>query len=277
MIDDAAPPGRLDLGRQGFGAMRLRDGAAEDPVRVVHAALDAGVVMIDTADAYRNEELVGRAVAGRRDEVVLASKFGLVRHAGPGGGFDVRADPRYVREACEASLRRLGVDRIDLYHLHHRSDTVPVEDTVGAMADLVARGAIGAIGLSNVTADDLRRAHAVHPVTALQEQWSLTSRSVEAELVPVAAELGVTLVAHSPTGHGALHRGGVAAALDDIARAHGATPGQIALAWVHHRGRAHGLPVVPLPGTTRAAHVRLNAEAADITLTDDELQRLDAA
>lgn len=276
-VGDARTTGLLDLGRQGFGAMRLRDGAAEDPVRVVHAALDAGVTMVDTADAYGNEELVGRAIAGRRDEVVLATKFGLVWHADPGGEFDVRADPPYVREACEASLRRLGVDRIDLYHFHHRSSTVPIEDTVGAMAELVARGAVRAIGLSNVTPDDLRRAHAVHPVTALQEQWSLTSRSVEADLVPVAAELGVTLVAHSPTGHGALHTGRAGGALDDIARAHGATPGQIALAWVHHRGRAHGLPVVPLPGTTRAAHVRRNVAAADITLTDDELQRLDTA
>jgi aryl-alcohol dehydrogenase-like predicted oxidoreductase len=275
--DDARTTDHLDLGRQGFGAMRLRDGAAEDPVRVVHAALDAGVTMIDTADAYGNEELVGRAVAGRRDDVVLASKFGLVWHAEPGGEFDVRADPAYVRRACEASLRRLGVDRIDLYHLHHRSSSVPIEDTVGAMAELVARGAVGAIGLSNVTPDDLRRAHAVHPVTALQEQWSLTSRSVEAELVPVAAELGVTLVAHSPLGHGALHTGRDGGALDDIARARGATRGQIALAWVHHRGRVHGLPVVPLPGTTRAAHVRLNVAAADIALTDDELHRLDSA
>ena len=277
MGDDARTTDHLDLGRQGFGAMRLRDGAAEDPVRVVHAALDAGVTMIDTADAYGNEELVGRAIAGRRDEVVLASKFGLVWHAEPGGEFDVRADPAYVRRACEASLRRLGVDRIDLYHLHHRSRSVPIEDTVGAMAELVARGAVGAIGLSNVTPDDLRRAHAVHPVTALQEQWSLTSRSVEAELVPVAAELGVTLVAHSPLGHGALHTGRDGGALDDIARARGATRGQIALAWVHHRSRVHGLPVVPLPGTTRAAHVRLNVAAADIALTDDELHRLDSA
>lgn len=275
MGDDARTTGHLDLGRQGFGAMRLRDGAAEDPVRVVHAALDAGVTMVDTADAYGNEELVGRAIAGRRDEVVLATKFGLVWHADPGGEFDVRADPTYVREACEASLRRLGVDRIDLYLLHHRSSTVPIEDTVGAMAELVARGAVRAIGLSNVTPDDLRRAHAVHPVTALQEQWSLTSRSVETDLVPVAAELGVTLVAHSPTGHGALHTGRAGGALDDVARARGATPGQIALAWVHHRGRAHGLPVVPLPGTTRAAHVRLNVAAADIAFTDDELHRLD--
>lgn len=280
MSHDAPTGDPLDLGRQGFGAMRLRDGAAEDPVRVVHAALDAGVRMVDTADAYGNEELVGRAVAGRRDEVVLASKFGLVWRDGPGGEFDVRADPRYVREACEAGLRRLGVDRIDLYHLHHRSDTVPIEDTVGAMAGLVGRGLVGAIGLSNVTPDDLRRAHAVHPVTALQEQWSLTGRGVEDELVPVAAELGVTLVAHSPTGHGVLHTGrggGLAAALDGIGRERGATAGQVALAWVHHRSRVHGLPVVPLPGTTRVDHVRLNVAAADIALSDDELHRLDTA
>ncbi|MGE0299175.1 aldo/keto reductase [Pseudonocardia sp.] len=279
----AADP--VDLGRQGFGAMRLRpNGSADpdrDPSRIVDAVLDGGVRMIDTADAYRNEELVGRAIAHRREEVVLASKFGLVWHGAVAGGFDVRADAGYVRQACDASLRRLRVERIDLYYLHHRSDTVPVEETVHAMAGLLAEGKIGAIGLSNVTAEDLRRAHAVHPVAALQEQWSLSDRAVESTLVRTAAELGVPIVAHSPTGHGALHgaagdddhREGTAV-LREIAAARAASVGQIALAWVHGRGPAHGVEVVPLPGTTRVSHARSNVAAAAIRLTDAELARL---
>ena len=269
----------IAFGRQGFGAMRLRDEAAEspdrDPVAVVRTALDAGVTMVDTADAYLNEELVGRAIRGRRHEVLLASKCGLVWRDQVAGGFDVRADPAYVRQACDASLQRLGVDVIDLYYLHHRSATVPIEDTVGAMAELLTQGKVRALGLSNVTAEDLRRAHAQHPITALQEQWSLTERAIEQELLPTATDLGVTVVAHSPTGHGALHRTRDST-LDAIAEAHDATAGQIALGWVHHRGRVHGVPVVPLPGTTRISHVRSNVAAADISLSDDELRQLDA-
>lgn len=247
-----------------------------DPVAVVHAALDAGVTMVDTADAYQNEELVGRAIRGRRDEVLLASKFGLVRHDDVAGGFDVRADPAYVRQACEASLRRLGVDVLDLYYLHHRSEKTPIEETVGALAELVDEGKVRAVGLSNVTAADLRRAHAVHPVAALQEQWSLTQRDIERELLPTAADLGVVVVAHSPTGHGLLHRaeGNASSVLDEIAAIHGVTAGQVALAWVHHRQQAHGVPVVPLPGTTRVSHLHANVAAADLELTEEELRRL---
>jgi aryl-alcohol dehydrogenase-like predicted oxidoreductase len=164
--------------------MRLRDGRASgtdrDPVAVVHAALDAGITMVDTADAYQNEELVGRTIRGRRDEVLLASKFGLVWRDEVAGGFDVRADPSYVRQACEASLQRLGVDVIDLYYLHHRSQTTPIEETVGAMAELVGQGKVRYLGMSNVTSEDLRRADAVHPIAALQGsgRWpSATSSS----------------------------------------------------------------------------------------------------
>lgn len=281
---------RDDLGRQGFGAMRLRDETAtdadHDPVAVVHAALDAGVTMVDTADAYQNEELVGRTIRGRRDEVLLASKFGLVWRREIAGDFDVRADPAYVRQASEASLRRLGVDVIDLYYLHHRSETTPIEETVGAVAELVEQGKVRALGLSNVTAEDLRRAHAVHPVTALQYEWSLVRRDIEPRLLPAAAELGIVIVAHSPTGHGLLHHtpgtapgragGDVHAMLMEVAGAHGVTTGQLALAWVHHRQRAHGVPVVPLPGTTSVSHLRANVAAADIVLSDDELRRLDS-
>lgn len=268
---------RMELGGQGFGAMRLRerdDDPDRDPVAVIHAALDAGISLVDTADAYRNEELVGRAVRSRRDELVLASKFGLVWHGDVAGDFDVRADPAYVREAAEASLRRLGADVIDLYYLHHRSETTPIEDTVAAMAELVDRGVVRALGLSNVTAEDLRRAHAVHPITALQERWSLLERDIERELVPAAADLGVTIVAHSPTDHGLLHRNPDSGAVVDIARAHDVTPGQVALAWVHHRNRAHDVEVVPLPGTTSVHHLHANVATQDLELTDEELRAL---
>ncbi|CAM3779732.1 aldo/keto reductase [Occultella aeris] len=268
--------------------MRLRDETAadadQDPVAVVHAALDAGVTMVDTADAYQNEGLIGRVIRGRRGEVLLASKFGLVWGDGIAGSFEVRADAGYVRRACEASLRRLDVDVIDLYYLHHRSESIPIEDTVGAMSDLVTQGKIRAVGLSNVTAEDLRRAHAVHPITALQEEWSVLRRDIEKQLVPAAADLGTVVVAHSPTGHGLLHHartadeqfpGGLRAALEDVAGAHGATPGQVALAWVHHRQQVHDVPVIPLPGTTRVSHLRANVAATDLDLSDDELRRLD--
>ncbi len=283
-----------DLPGQGLGCMTMREDTVGDPDRdpaaVVAAALDAGVTMVDTAHLYGNEALIGRAVAARRDEVLLATKFGVLvsTHPGPptsglpspGGRGDewyVRADVEFVRESCAASLRRLGVDRIDLFYLHHRSDETPIEETVGAMADLVRAGWIRGIGLSNVTAEDLRRAHAVHPVVAVQERWSLTHRDVES-MVPTAAEQGTAVVAFSPTDHGALHASaadGPAQALRDVAARHGVTPGQIALAWVHHRGERWGLPVVPLPGTTSVRHMLVNAAAAGITLTAEDLAVLD--
>jgi aryl-alcohol dehydrogenase-like predicted oxidoreductase len=278
------------LGRQGFGSMRLRPGPPStddrDPVAVLQAALDLGIAMIDTADAYQNEEQVGRAIAARRDEVMLATKFGLVWTAGVAGDFRVRADPEYVQQACERSLRRLGADVIDLYYLHHRSDRVPIEATVTAMAGLVAEGKVVRLGLSNVTPEDLRRAVAVHPIAALQHEWSLAERDLERELLAVARELGVTVVAHSPTRHGDLQggasaggaaRNGLAGTLQRMAADHDASPGQIALAWVHHRERVHRVSVVPLPGTTSVAHLRANVAAADITLSDDELRQLDVA
>ena len=270
--------------RQGLGLMRLREqqGGVDpdrDPVAVVHAALDAGITLLDTAEMYGNEELVGRTIAARRDEVALCSKFGVVwGDSGRSDDFTVRADAATVVSSCEASLRRLGVDVIDLYYLHHRSDETPIEETVAAMAGLVAAGKIRAVGLSNVTVDDVRRAHAVHPLLAVQEEWSLTSRGVES-MLPVLAELGITLVAHSPTGHGALHERSsspVGAALTDIATVHGLTPGQVALAWVHHQSRP-GQPVVPLPGTTRVSHLHANLAAATLELDTTEIERLTAA
>ena len=189
----------------------------------------------------------------------------------------MRADAASVVSSCEASLRRLGVEVIDLYYLHHRSEDTPIEETVTAMAELVAAGKIRAVGLSNVTVDDIRRAHAVHPVLAVQEEWSLTSRGVEA-MLPTLAELDITLIAHSPTGHGALHEPSsspLGTALTDIASAHAVTPGQVALAWVHHQSRP-GQPVVPLPGTTRVSHLHANLAAARLELDDSEVDRLAA-
>jgi len=263
--------------------MRLSDSDPDsdrDPVTLVHTALDSGITLLDTAEMYGNEELVGRAIAGRRDEVTICSKFGV--RWGDSGRFDdwsVHADAATVVSSCERSLRRLGVETIDLYYLHHRSEETPIEETVAAMAGLVAAGKIRAVGLSNVTVDDVRRAHAVHPVLAVQGQWSLASRDVEA-MLPTLAELGVTLIAHSPTGHGVLHRSTdtpLGAALADVAHTHGATPGQVALAWVHQQGQRRYHPVVPLPGTTSVAHLQANLAAADLRLADDELARLEAA
>ena len=177
-----------------------------------------------------------------------------------------------------ASLQRLGVDVIDVYYLHHRSEDTPIEETVTAMSGHVAAGKIRAVGLSNVTVDDIRRAHAVHPVLAVQEQWSLASRGVEA-MLPSLAELGITLVAHSPTGHGELHQRSstlLGTALAEIAMDHALTPGQVALAWVHQQCRSDQ-PVVPLPGTTRISHLDANVAAARLELDDTEIDRLDAA
>jgi aryl-alcohol dehydrogenase-like predicted oxidoreductase len=274
--------------RQGLGLMRLRDpdggpaDADRDPIAVVHAALDAGVTLLDTAELYGNEELVGRTIAGRRHEVTLCSKFGVVW--GDSGRFDdwsVRADPASVVASCEASLKRLNVDTIDLYYLHHRSEDTPIEDTITAMAALVDSGKIRAVGLSNVTAEDIRRAHAVHPVLAVQEQWSLASRDIEATIVPAVAELGITLVAHSPLGHGTVAATSgdaspqLARTLADIATAHGVSAEQVALAWVHGQAERRNHPVVPLPGSTSVRHVLANVHAATIRLDKEDVHRLD--
>jgi aryl-alcohol dehydrogenase-like predicted oxidoreductase len=254
--------------------------AERDPTALVRTAVEAGVTLVDTAELYGNEDVVGRAVKACRPGVLLCSKFGV--YWGVSGRPDdwaVRADPATVRSAVEGSLRRLDVDVIDLYYLHHRSDDTPIEDTVEAMADLVRQGKIRAVGLSNVTVDDVRRAHAVHPVQAVQEAWSLARREVE-PMLPVLAELGITLVAHSPLDHGALHAGAegpLQPVLREIATDHGVSPGQVALAWVHCSGRRAGQPVVPLPGTTRVSHLLANAAAAGLALADADLDRLAAA
>ncbi|KZF02451.1 hypothetical protein A2J03_28760 [Rhodococcus sp. EPR-157] len=273
--------GRLPV--QGLGLMRLVDEGwgqpDRDPDALVRAAVGAGVTLLDTAEMYGNEELIGRVVGPLRDQVILCSKFGVYWGAsGDRDDWSVRADPATVRSAIDGSLRRLNVDTIDLYYLHHRSDVTPIEDTVLAMADLVRAGKIRAIGLSNVTVDDVRRAHLVHPVTAVQEQWAVTQRSVE-PMLPVLSELGITLVAHSPHGHGSIHSptdDALATTLDEIATRHRVARGQVALAWVHGSSLRRDQPVIPLPGTTRITHLLANVAAASLVLEPFELDRLDA-
>lgn len=274
-----------DAPQQGLGSMRWTDESwgddDRDPAALVLAALDAGVSLLDTAEMYGNEELVGRAIAGQRERITLCSKFGV--YWGPGGwpdDWEVRADPATVRTAIDGSLQRLGVDHLDLYYLHHRSEDTPIEETVGAMAELREAGKIRALGLSNVTLDDIRRAHAVHPIAAVQEQWSLAHRNVE-EFLPTLAELGITLVAHSPLGHGGLARPDsddpLGRAVGQVADRIGASPAQIALAWVHHRGRQAEATVIPLPGTTSINRLRANVAAAQFELSDADLDELEAA
>ena len=302
--------GDLDVSRIGLGAMTMAgtytsEGGLDDreSIRTLHRALDLGVTHIDTAEIYgpfHSEEVVGRAVRGRRDDVVLATKFGLVSHGDGGprpGVTDSR--PATVRAAVEGSLRRLGTDRIDLYYQHRVDPGTPIEDTVGALADLVTEGKVRHIGLSEAGPDTIRRAHAVHPVTALQTEYSLWTRDVEAEILPLLRELGIGFVPYSPLGHGLLT--GQIRTVDDFAdddwrktnprftgenfrrnlaivdevRAIGAeigaTPAQTALAWLLTRGD----DVAPIPGTRRVARVEENTAADALELTPDQLHRLD--
>jgi aryl-alcohol dehydrogenase-like predicted oxidoreductase len=247
-----------------------------------------------------NEELVGRAIAGRRDEVVLATKFGIVRRADDRSFRSINGRPEYVRSACDASLERLDVDHIDLYYQHRADPDVPIEETVGAMSELVAAGKVHHLGLSEAAADTIRRAHAVHPISALQSEWSLWSRDLEADVIPTARELGVGIVPYSPLGRGFLT--GTVSSTDDLARGDfrrgtprfegdnfdrnlevvervrtiatekGITPGQLALAWVE----AQGDDVVPIPGTKRRAYLEENVAALDVQLTSDDIAELEA-
>ncbi|MGW6390170.1 aldo/keto reductase [Streptomyces sp. NPDC055103] len=300
-----------EIGVQGFGAMGISEfygdtdeAAARD---TLDAALEAGVTLVDTADIYgsgANEEFLAPFVAAHRDEITLATKFAIERRADDPAYRAVRNDPAYVKRAAEDSLRRLGVETIDLYYMHRRDPGVPFAESVGAMAELVQEGKVRFLGLSEVTGPELREAHAVHPIAALQSEWSLFSRDVERSAVGAAAELGVTLVPYSPLGRGFLTgafadagtdlSGGDfrrhqprftgenaqrnAALLDPvrkIAAAHGATPAQIALAWVQQRSAVHGLTVVPIPGTRKRSRLEENAAATRITLTAAELSELE--
>ncbi|MFJ4641999.1 aldo/keto reductase [Streptomyces bobili] len=298
--------GGLNVSRIGLGAMGMSafySGASTDDaasVRAIHRALDLGVTHLDTAEIYGpfiNEELVGQALRGRRDQVVLATKFGMYSHAG-GGPYVLDSSPANIRTAVEGSLKRLGTDYIDLYYQHRVDPDTPIEATVGALAELVAEGKIRHIGLSEAGAETIRRAHAVHPVAALQTEYSLWTRDVEAELLPLLRELGIGLVPYSPLGHGFLT--GTFRSTDDIAdddwrktnprftgenlrlnlrivdevqaiaTEAGATTAQIALAWL----LAQGDDIAPIPGTKRAARVEENTAADGIELSTGQLERL---
>ena len=294
-----------EVSAQGLGCMSMTDFAygpadEDEAVATLHRALDLGVTFLDTADVYgltENERLVGRTIADRRDEVVLATKFGNVFRDGQRG---VDGSPAYVAEACDASLDRLGVDHIDLYYLHRPDLTVPIEDTVGAMAELVTAGKVLHLGLSEASADTVRRGAAVHPIAALQSEWSLFTRGLEDDVVPTCRELGIGLVPFSPLGRGMLtgsvtdrdaladndfrrtnprfdegnfeHNLALVDVVKDVAAAHGCTPGQVALAWLN----AQGDDVVPIPGTKRRSYLEDNVGALAVTLTADDLERLGA-
>jgi len=300
--------GRLRVSAVGLGCMGMsefydpRQMNDEESVRVIHRYLDAGGNLLDTADMYgsgRNEILVGKAIQGRRDEVVLATKFGQVR--GLMGEFlGVRGDPSYVRACCDASLKRLGVDHIDLYYQHRVDPKTPIEDTVGAMAELVGAGKVRHLGLSEAAPATIRRAAKVHPIAALQTEYSLWSREVETEVLPTVRELGIGFVAYSPLGRGFLtgqfksmdnlpaddSRRNVprfqgdnfrknldlVRKIEDLARVKECTPSQLALAWV----LAQGNDIVPIPGTKRTKYLDENLGALQVRLTPDELGQIDA-
>jgi aryl-alcohol dehydrogenase-like predicted oxidoreductase len=300
--------GDLTVSTMGLGCMGMSEfyGSADEQqgIDTIHRALDLGVTFLDTADMYgpfTNEQLVGKAIAGRRDEVQLATKFGNERKP-DGTRVGINGKPEYVRAACDASLQRLGVDHIDLYYQHRVDRSVPIEETVGAMAELVAAGKVRHLGLSEASATNIRKAHAIHPITALQTEYSLFTRDLEDEILPVLRELGIGLVPYSPLGRGILTgaiRPGTLPEGDSRASAYfprftgealdanlvlvdkvrrfaedkGATPGQLALAWV----LAQGEDVVPIPGTKRVAYLEENVGAADVHLTADDLAALDAA
>ncbi|OAH09793.1 aldo/keto reductase [Streptomyces jeddahensis] len=303
--------GGPEVGAQGLGCMGMSFAYgptdADEARATLERALELGVTLYDTADAYgagENEKFLSPFVKAHRDEIVIATKFALSIPPDDPTKRIIRNDPPYIREAVDASLRRLDVDVIDLYYMHRRDPKVPIEETVGVMAELVAAGKVKHLGLSEVTGSELRAAQAVHPIAAVQSEWSLFSRDIEDHVVPAAAELGVALVPYSPLGRGFLtgsfvdaakelsaddfrrqhprFTGGNAAAnaallepVRAVADAHGASLGQIALAWVQQRAQVHGLPVAPIPGTRKRTRVEENAAATRITLTDDELALLE--
>jgi aryl-alcohol dehydrogenase-like predicted oxidoreductase len=300
--------GDLTVSAQGLGCMGMSEwyGATDwdESIATIHRALDEGVTFLDTADAYgagHNEVLVGRAIAHRRAEVQLATKFGIDRSGGDAKRV-IRGERGYVKRAAESSLTRLGVETIDLYYLHRPPQTAEIEETVGAMAELVQEGKVRYLGLSEVNSELLRRAHAVHPITAVQSEYSLWTRDLETEVLDALRELNVGLVPYSPLGRGFLTGTVDTSSLDakdfrsrnprftgdaaqsnqkiadtvrEVAEAKGVAPAQLALAWVYAQEPRLGVPVAPIPGTKRIKWLEQNIAALDITLTDEELALLD--
>jgi aryl-alcohol dehydrogenase-like predicted oxidoreductase len=294
------------VGAQGLGCMGMSEfygDTDESAARAtLEAALERGVTLFDTADMYgrgENERFLAPFVRAHREQVVIATKFGSVRS--DDGSMSVSNDPGYIRRAVDASLSRLGLDEIDLYSMHRRDPDVPLADSIGAMAELVAQGKVRHLGLSEVTGDELREAAAIHPIAAVQSEWSLFTRDIERTLVPAATELGVAVVPYSPLGRGFLtgamparlrgddvrtvfprftgenarRNAELLAPVAEIAQARGVSMAQVALAWLHRRAAVHHLTVVPIPGTRSPARLAENLAALEITLTANELARLD--
>jgi len=292
----------IGLGCMGMSAFY---GATDEgeAIRTIHRSLDLGCNFLDTSDMYgphTNERLVGSAIDGRREEVFLATKFAIKLEQGEDGKLvrSIDGRPEYVRSACDGSLQRLGVEHIDLYYQHRVDPNTPIEDTVGAMAELVAAGKVRYLGLSEASAETIRRAHAVHPITAVQTEYSLWTRDVEAEILPTLQELGIALVAYSPLGRGFLsgrfsspeeldegdfrrygprftgenlkHNTDLVQRVRALAQEKGITAGQLALAWVLHRGEY----IVPIPGTKRVSYLEENLAAADVQLSAEDVQRI---